>query len=487
MNLANLITLTRIAFLPLIIILILQETSAASAWALVVFVVAIITDIVDGYVARKRAEITRIGSFLDPFADKILVMGLLLVFVWRGGFWITPFIFFIVRDLAVGIVRWLASQDDILIPEESYRKSLIYLQYGIIFSLLFRDFFWYALLFDSAVLSEWAIFLLTASVLILAAASIVHHAVRYGKGAHKHWKERKKIEAGEIVILTNRKSSGYHDRYRRHLLRLFAKRRGAELQYLPTTPDMYQGIEKTIGTADNLIIAGGDGSFESALNYRPFWKKKLGFFPLGAGNAYYSYFYKGKRFEYLRSRFHFQKALMDVLELEWNHRKIQTTFVALGIDAEVVRWRKGRQRGFAGYVASSLRTILKSQSGHEIDCSVDGKKYHFQNCVNFTLGKIPYYGFAMRSLLGRVGPDDGQVYATAVINTHARFLNKAVRFWGLLLALTNTEKPPLVSLRGQEILLKSKTPFSLQAGGEFLGHTTSLKVRVVRKQKVLVI
>ncbi|MBI2145942.1 hypothetical protein HYU22_01215 [Candidatus Woesearchaeota archaeon] len=178
---------------------------------------------------------------------------------------------------------------------------------------------------------------------------------------------------------------------------------------------------------------------------------------------------------------------MDVLELEWNHRKIQTTFIALGIDADVIRYQKGQQRGFLGYLASSLRTVLWSKNGYDLNCYVDGKKFHFPNCVNFTLGKIPYYGFAMRSLLGRVVPDDGKVYATAVINTHAHLLNKAVRLWGLLLALTNTDKPPLLSLRGKEIILASKRPFPLQAGGEFLGHATSLKVRVVRKQQVLVI
>ncbi len=487
MNIANIITLTRIAFLPLIIVLVMQENPVAAGWAVIFFTLAILTDIIDGYVARKRAEITRIGSFLDPFADKILVMGLLLVFVVQGKFFITPFVFLLLRDVIVGVIRWLASQDDIVIPEENFRKQLIYTQYGIIYGLLFRDFFFHSLAFEYVPWAEWFVFIFTAVALVLATASMIYHAVLYGKSAHQHWKESKKVEAGKIVILANRKSSGFHDRYRRHLLRLFSKRREAELHYLPFAPDMYQHTEKIVDTADHLIIAGGDGSFESALNYRPFWKKKLGFFPLGAGNAYYSYFYKGKRFEYLRSRFHFSEGLMDVLELEWDHHKIQTTFIAVGIDAEVVRWQKGQQRGFSGYLASSLRTVLQSKSGYDLSCSIDGKKHHFPNCVNFTLGKIPYYGFALRSLLGRVLPDDGLVYATTVVNIHSHFLNKAVRFWGLILGLLNIDKPPLISLRGKEIVLKSKTPFSLQAGGDFLGFTDHLKVRVVRKQKVLVI
>ena len=77
--------------------------------------------------------------------------------------------------------------------------------------------------------------------------------------------------------------------------------------YLPLKKNMYENIEQKIKDDQQIIIAGGDGSFESALNYKPFWKKRLGFFPLGAGNAFYSYFYKGKRFEYLRSWFQFRR------------------------------------------------------------------------------------------------------------------------------------------------------------------------------------
>ena len=82
MNIANLIALFRIAVLPVIAYLIYQETATALLWAVILLILAIISDMVDGYVARKRNEVTKIGSFLDPFADKILAVGLLFVFVF---------------------------------------------------------------------------------------------------------------------------------------------------------------------------------------------------------------------------------------------------------------------------------------------------------------------------------------------------------------------------------------------------------------------
>ena len=98
MNIANLIALFRILILPVIAYLIYQETATALFWAIILLILAIISDIVDGYVARKRNEVTKIGSFLDPFADKILALGLLLVFVLRGTFSAWIFSFFIFRD-----------------------------------------------------------------------------------------------------------------------------------------------------------------------------------------------------------------------------------------------------------------------------------------------------------------------------------------------------------------------------------------------------
>lgn len=297
------------------------------------------------------------------------------------------------------------------------------------------------------------------------------------------------IPEDNIIILANRRSRGYRDVYRRHLLKVFAKRRNAPIYYLsPKNGDLFSSIQSEIDSAQQIIIAGGDGTFESALNYKPLQSKSLGFFPLGAGNCFYSYFYKGKRFEYLRSRFEFREIDIDVLELKLDHQKILTFFLSAGVDAEVIRLAKERtHNGFFDYVSASWKALLTGKASFDIQCSADDTTYHWKNSINITLGKIPYHGFGVRSLLGRPVPDDGQVYGLAYVSNHSPIFNKLLRLWGLMLTTFRLRWMPLFPFRGKEVAVQSETSFPVQAGGEFLGYSKSLNVKVQRKQKVLVI
>src|SRR3990167_7759421 len=98
MKIANLLALSRLGIVPIIIYLLVQETALASLLALLLFILALISDFLDGYLARLRKETTKVGSFLDLFADKTLVFGVLLYFVWKDTFsgWI--FLFFTSRN-----------------------------------------------------------------------------------------------------------------------------------------------------------------------------------------------------------------------------------------------------------------------------------------------------------------------------------------------------------------------------------------------------
>lgn len=487
MSLANTITLFRLALFPIIFYLLFQESSTASLIALVLLLLAILSDVLDGYLARKRKEITRLGSFLDPFVDKIMVYGLLFAFFLQNLFWFWIIIIFVFRDFIIMGIRWMASRDDVHLPEEKYRKALSASLLGVVFGLLGYHFFSLQYNLSGMLIVSTIYLLLTLASVTLALISIIHNVTFYLRGLYHRRKSGKAIPQEKLVILANRKSGGYKDLYRRRLLRVFAKRRKAEVHYLPNISNMYFGLRVKLKNIKHLIIAGGDGSFESALNYAPFRKKSIGFFPLGSGNAFYSYFYKGKRFEYLRSRFLFREKELDLLELEWGGKKVQTTFLCLGSDAEVIHHRPPHTFGFSGYVRSCWKVLRNEKFHYPLRCTVDGRKYTFPNAINLTLAKIPYYGFALRSLVGKVKPDDGEVYGTAVVNTHAEIWNKPVRVLGLMMAAMNLNKPPLVPLKGKKIVVSSKQPFPLQAGGEFLGYTTEIKVRVVRKQKVLVV
>ncbi len=108
MNTANKLTLARVLAIPLFIVLLYWDFPHHLWVALGVFILASITDFVDGYVARHYNQITDFGKFMDPLADKLLVMSAMAWFVEAG--WMPAWAFFIViaRELAVTGMRLVA-------------------------------------------------------------------------------------------------------------------------------------------------------------------------------------------------------------------------------------------------------------------------------------------------------------------------------------------------------------------------------------------
>lgn len=117
MNLANKLTIFRIVLVPLMVIVALINPQGSllgvDAVYLImgaIFIIASITDKLDGYIARSRNQITTFGKFLDPIADKILVLTAMIIFVEFGRLpaWIPVVVLF--REFLVSGVRMLASQ-----------------------------------------------------------------------------------------------------------------------------------------------------------------------------------------------------------------------------------------------------------------------------------------------------------------------------------------------------------------------------------------
>ena len=84
LNLPNLLTLGRIGCVPLVMLLLLSDSRQMGFWAAVVFSIASITDWLDGYLARKWQLVTVMGKFLDPLADKLIVMAALIMMIPLG-------------------------------------------------------------------------------------------------------------------------------------------------------------------------------------------------------------------------------------------------------------------------------------------------------------------------------------------------------------------------------------------------------------------
>ena len=116
------LTLIRI-ILTLPIILLALGSEKWMIWAsIVLFIIASITDYYDGYYARKLNQVTNLGKFLDPVADKILVSSLLILFVFQNKVDIWMVILFIARDTLIGGIRAAASADGIIISAQTTGK-----------------------------------------------------------------------------------------------------------------------------------------------------------------------------------------------------------------------------------------------------------------------------------------------------------------------------------------------------------------------------
>lgn len=108
MNWPNRITIARVALIPVIVILLQFDTPLCRALALVGFIVASFTDWLDGYLARRFKIVTNFGKFLDPVADKLLVLSTMIALSGQGRFpaWVCIVVLF--RELAVDGLRMVA-------------------------------------------------------------------------------------------------------------------------------------------------------------------------------------------------------------------------------------------------------------------------------------------------------------------------------------------------------------------------------------------
>ena len=105
MNLPNTITVARVVMVPFFLMFAFGESTADRITAFVIFLVASLSDILDGYLARKNNQISRLGQFLDPTADKLLVGAALVALVMERRFPLWAAIVLGLREVAVQILR----------------------------------------------------------------------------------------------------------------------------------------------------------------------------------------------------------------------------------------------------------------------------------------------------------------------------------------------------------------------------------------------
>lgn len=142
MNLPNYLTLTRILIVPLLVVALL--TPVAEAWfgisgyalAIIIFLVASLTDILDGHLARRRNQVSTLGKFLDPIADKLLVSAALIVLVEKHLAPSWAVVIIVGREFIVTGLRSVAATEGIVIQAQTSGKIKMWAQCVAIVALL---------------------------------------------------------------------------------------------------------------------------------------------------------------------------------------------------------------------------------------------------------------------------------------------------------------------------------------------------------------
>jgi CDP-diacylglycerol--glycerol-3-phosphate 3-phosphatidyltransferase len=176
-NLANVITIARILLIPVFLVLLLSGIPEpyGDIAAAAVFILAAATDKLDGYVARRNKQITTLGQFLDPLADKLLIAAALIALVSQGRIaaWVAMLI--IGREIAVSVLRLVGVSQGVSIPADKYGKlktvlQIVYVVYVLVPTDKIAELIHVST--DVAVVIQW---ILAAVVVVVTLASGVRY------------------------------------------------------------------------------------------------------------------------------------------------------------------------------------------------------------------------------------------------------------------------------------------------------------------------
>lgn len=189
MNLPNKLTFLRIILIPFVMGFLIagQAKPAFTFVALGLFIIACITDFLDGYIARKYNLVTNLGKFMDPVADKLLIILVLLCFVAIGGnslynqvWWVLALV--VARELSITAFRVIAAERNVVIAANIYGKIKTNVQmFFTIFLMLYKPLLSYSLpeiLIDIYEIITWILLVLTA---ILTVVSFIIYIIQNAK------------------------------------------------------------------------------------------------------------------------------------------------------------------------------------------------------------------------------------------------------------------------------------------------------------------
>lgn len=143
-NIPNILTLMRIAAIPLMATLLMSGSRETCFWAAALFSAASFTDWLDGYLARRMGIVTVFGKFLDPIADKLIVMAALIMIIPFGRVPAWMVLVILSREIIITGLRSIASSEGIVIAASDLGKfKTIFQIVAIIALLLHYDYRWF--------------------------------------------------------------------------------------------------------------------------------------------------------------------------------------------------------------------------------------------------------------------------------------------------------------------------------------------------------
>jgi CDP-diacylglycerol---glycerol-3-phosphate 3-phosphatidyltransferase len=138
-NLPNLLTFARVLAIPLVLWLMAQETRVANFWATMVYSAAAVTDFVDGYLARRMGLTSLLGKFLDPLADKLIVLATLVMMVELDHVPALPVLIIAGRELSITALRTIAISEGVVIAASRGGKDKTAVQMVALVALILHD------------------------------------------------------------------------------------------------------------------------------------------------------------------------------------------------------------------------------------------------------------------------------------------------------------------------------------------------------------
>lgn len=138
-NLPNMLTMLRVVMIPVVLWLMYQQTPVTNFWATIVYSLAAVTDFIDGYLARKMGLTSVLGNFLDPLADKLIVLATLVMMVELGHVPAWPVIIIAGRELSITALRTIAISEGVVIAASRGGKDKTAVQMVALVALILHD------------------------------------------------------------------------------------------------------------------------------------------------------------------------------------------------------------------------------------------------------------------------------------------------------------------------------------------------------------